>query len=59
VFTENFANKDDVWRVVKVLRSMGFTDILKYKPNIYTLFNIYTGNKYKIKPSLYVSKVND
>ena len=59
VYTENFADKDDVWRVEKELRSMGFTDILKYKPDIYTWFQIYIGNKYKIKPSLYTSKLKD
>ncbi|XP_065913601.1 UPF0696 protein C11orf68 homolog [Dysidea avara] len=56
VFTKNFADKDDVWRVEKALRSMGITDTLKYKPNIYTHFKLYLGNEYKIKPSLYTSK---
>jgi len=56
VYTGNFADKDDVWRVEKTLRSMGITDILKYKPDIYTWFKLYIGNKYKIKPSIYTSR---
>ena len=52
VYMKNFADEDDVWRVEKALRSMGITGILKYKPHIYTWFEIYAGNKFGIRPSL-------
>ena len=56
VFTENWTDKDDVMRVEKELRSLGVTGVIRYKPDIYTHLNLYHGNKYGIKTTIYESK---
>lgn len=55
VYTDNYANTDEVMKVERELRSLGINDVLKYKPYIYTLFDIYNKNKYEIKVSLYTT----
>ena len=56
VYTDNYADADDVMRVERELRSLGINDVLYYKPDIYTYFGIYANNPYKIKASVYASK---
>ena len=56
VFTENWTDKDDVMRVEKELRSLGVTGVIRYKPDLYTHLNLYHGNKYGIKTTIYESK---
>jgi len=41
VYTEDYLNLEDVMRVRKKLRLLGFTDELCYKPDIYTHLGIY------------------
>ena len=56
VHTKSFADEDDVWRIEKELRSMGIDGTLKYKPDIHTWFDIYVGNEFNIRPSIYISQ---
>ena len=43
VYTDNYLDLEDVKRVRELLREMGFTDRLCYKPDIYTYLDIYSG----------------
>lgn len=43
-------------RVERELRALGINDVLKYKPDIYTHFNIYYENPYNINVSIYTTK---
>ena len=43
-------------RVERQLRSLGIGGLLNYKPDVYTYFNIYANNPYKIKASVYTTK---
>ena len=56
VYTDDYSDKEEVMRVERELRSMGVADVLNYKPDIYTHFDIYANNPYKIKVSLYTTK---
>ena len=56
VYTDNYADTDEVMRVERQLRSLGITGVLNYKPDIYTHFDIYVNNQYKIKASVYTTK---
>jgi len=59
VYTDDYSDKDEIMRVERELRSMGVADVLNYKPDIYTHFDIYAKNPYKIKVSLYTTKSVD
>ena len=56
VYTEDFDNEEEVWAVEKSLRKLGITDVLHYKPNIYTTLGIYLGNEWGIRPTIYLSR---
>ena len=43
VYTENYFDKEDVFRVRESLRNLGIEETLYYKPDIYTHLNIYSG----------------
>ena len=43
-------------RVERELRALGINDVLNYKPDIFTHFDIYAKNPYKIKVSIYSTK---
>jgi len=43
IYTGNYLDLKDVGRVRGVLRNIGFTEQLCYKPDIYTYLNIYSG----------------
>ena len=43
-------------RVERELRSIGVNDVLNYKPDIYTHFDIYAKNPYNIKASIYTTR---
>jgi hypothetical protein len=59
VYTEDFADEEDVRRVVKKMQEL---DLIKseqgiyYKCDAYTYLNIMSGNEYKLKASMYSSK---
>ncbi len=52
VYTRNYLDLEDVRRVRGLLREMGFTEALCYKPDIYTYLNIYSGTT-KLSPCRY------
>ena len=56
VYTDNYTDTDEVMRVEKQLRSLGIGGVLNYKPDIYTHFNIYAKNPYKIKATVYTTE---
>jgi len=49
IYTRNYLDFDDVKRVRGLLRDMGFTESLCYKPDIYTYLEIYKGTT-KLSP---------
>ena len=49
VYTRNYLDLDDIKRVRGILRDMGFTESLCYKPDIYTYLDIYKGTT-KLSP---------
>ena len=55
IYTEDYTNVEDVMRIRRELRSMGINELLYYKPDIYTKFDIYCNNPYQIKASVYAS----
>jgi hypothetical protein len=52
VYTRNYLDLDDVKRIRGLLRDMGFTESLCYKPDIYTYLDIYSGTT-KLSPCRY------
>ncbi|KAB8293320.1 hypothetical protein EYC80_007645 [Monilinia laxa] len=60
VYTENFADKMDVYRVLKALQKLGLVDksqkrTIYYKADVYTYLELNSTNPYSIKASLYNS----
>jgi len=55
VYTEDYTDIEDVIRVERELRSLGITEALFYKPDIYTYLNIYSNNRYHLNASVYTS----
>ena len=49
IYTRNYLDLEDVKRVRGLLRDMGFTESLCYKPDIYTYLDIYKGTT-KLSP---------
>ena len=58
VYTSDFTNMEEVVKVENVLRNLGIRRDLNYKPDLYTSLGIYRGNPYKIRPSVYSSKMS-
>ena len=56
VYTEDFTNEEEVWAAEQSLRKLGITEILHYKPNIYTTLGIYSRNEWGIRPTIYQSR---
>jgi len=52
VYTKDFLDEVDVWRVREELLSEGYDESLCYKPDLYTYLNIYSGTS-MIKPCRY------
>mmetsp|Transcript_34801 Transcript_34801/g.44390 ORF Transcript_34801/g.44390 Transcript_34801/m.44390 type:complete len:223 (+) Transcript_34801:79-747(+) len=55
VYTNDFTDEEDVFRVRSALRNLGFRNRLNYKPDIYTHLGIYQNNQWGLKPSFYSS----
>lgn len=53
VHTKDFTDRGDVDRVRNGLRRLGIKWKVGYKPDIYTYCDIYKGNSWNIRPSLY------
>ncbi len=43
IYTRNYLDLDDLKKIRGLLKDMGFTESLCYKPDIYTYLNIYKG----------------
>eukprot|EP00088_Acartia_fossae_P025666 TRINITY_DN26467_c0_g1_i6.p1 TRINITY_DN26467_c0_g1~~TRINITY_DN26467_c0_g1_i6.p1 ORF type:complete len:238 (-),score=20.19 TRINITY_DN26467_c0_g1_i6:207-920(-) len=56
VYTENFMDLEDVFKCESDLRDLGFKGRLAYKPDVFTYLNIYRGNEFGIRPTIYVSQ---
>ncbi|KAL8370034.1 hypothetical protein RB595_000407 [Gaeumannomyces hyphopodioides] len=58
VYTRDFADLDDVGRVLGRLKELGFAanSQIYYKPDVFTILGIDTGNAFNIRPSIYGSK---
>ncbi len=53
VYTRDFRDMADVRRVRSALKALGFVRPLSYKPDLYTYWDVYTGNALKVKPTLF------
>jgi len=53
VFTQDYTDETDVERVRKVLRQMGVSWKIGYKPDIYTYCRVYRDNSWQISPTRY------
>ena len=58
VVTPDFTKKSDVFEVVDQVRKICAIPLgrLKYKPDIYTRFDLFANNQFDIRPSLYMSE---
>ncbi|XP_041361593.1 UPF0696 protein C11orf68 homolog isoform X2 [Gigantopelta aegis] len=56
VYTKDFTDEDDVMRVELMLRQLGVTGRLMYKPDIYTTLGIYAKNEWHLKATVYNSQ---
>lgn len=55
VYSADFTDRNDVMRIRDELRKFGHDHRLTYKADIYTHLNVYAGNKFNIKPTVYSS----
>ncbi|TEY42349.1 hypothetical protein BOTCAL_0393g00080 [Botryotinia calthae] len=60
IYTEDFSDKMDVYRVLKAIRELGLVDrtlrgAIYYKADVYTYLELTSNNPYDIKASLYNS----
>jgi hypothetical protein len=56
LYTSNYQDQLDVMKAREILKAKhGIRAVLTYKPDIYTLLEIYAGNPWALKPSLYKS----
>ena len=54
LYTSNYQDQVDVMKAREILKSRhGISAVLTYKPDIYTFLEIYRGNTWGVKPSLY------
>jgi hypothetical protein len=53
IYTDDFTDESDVFRIRQSLTDLGFTEELNYKPDAYTYLGIYKDNKWNISPVVY------
>lgn len=53
--TADFTAQSRVFAVEKLIRQAGVDGTLKYKPDVYSICDIYHGNKLQIRPTIYQS----
>ena len=56
VYNENYQDTDQVMRVESLLRGVGLTGDLRYKPIIFSVIGIYRNNVWGFRPSIYISQ---
>ena len=58
VYNDDFTDHDAVLTCERDLRGLGITHTMYYKPDVYTYLNIYSSNKWGLKPTIYTSYFN-
>ena len=53
IMTKNWTNKEKTMQVAMVAKEAGVDFKLRYKPDICTTLEIYRGNGYGIRPTVY------
>lgn len=53
VYTNNYLDEENVLKIRENLKNIGVKNKISYKPDIYTYFEIYQKNIWKIKPTIY------
>ena len=56
IYTPNFADQEDVKRVLVALQAMGLVSKTGYKPDFFTHLGIYKENPWRLSPTLYSVK---
>ena len=56
VYIKDFTDKAEMLRVEKALRSLGITEIMKFKPRVYSSIGIYSNNEWNVRPTIYTSR---
>lgn len=55
IYNDNFTDYDQVMRSEEAIRKIGIKAKLLYKPNVYTLLGVYSGNHWDLTPNILVS----
>ena len=55
IYNNDFTNSDQVMRAEQAIRNMGIKARLLYKPDVYTLLGVYSGNPWGLTPNILVS----
>ena len=53
VYTSNWTDEKKSLKIAKVIRNLGIKEELKYKPDLYTYFDIYRYGVLKLWPTVY------
>lgn len=55
IYNKNFTDNKEVCLLEKGIREIGLKCCLRYKPDVYTYIDIYRGNKWNLRPTIYKS----
>jgi len=55
VYNRDFTDQEQVYELDAMLRAIGIRTQMLYKPNVYTYLEIYKGNEWGIRPTIYRS----
>jgi hypothetical protein len=53
VVTKDGTNEEKTMKAAEVIRSLGISEPLIYKLDVYSALNIFRGNVYNIRPTIY------
>ena len=53
ISTEDWTDEEKTMSVARVIRDLGITGKLVYKPDLYSTLQIFRSNIYNLKPSVY------
>ena len=53
VYTRDWTDEKKSLKIAKVIRDLGIKEELKYKPDLYTLLNIFRDGVFKLWPTVY------
>jgi hypothetical protein len=51
--TKDWTKKEKAMEVARVIRKLGITAKLTYKPDLYTAVKIFRGNEYNLRPNVF------